>query len=83
MTSIQHQEDVAISEFILTEFHGLLRNPAVLRHPLTAAGAVDTIQVYRRHPRAIFKEHGGLSRSTLLEAADLRARVSPSGIDLH
>lgn len=51
MTSIQHQEDVAISEFILAEFHGLLRNPAVLRHPLTAAGAVDTIQVYRRHPR--------------------------------
>lgn len=31
LTSIQHEEDMAISEFILVEFYGLLRNPAVLR----------------------------------------------------
>ncbi len=51
MSSIQRDEDVAISEFILAEFYGLLRNPAVLKHPLTAKEAVDVIQTYRNHPR--------------------------------
>jgi len=49
--SIQRDEDVAISEFILAEFYGLLRNPAVLKHPLTAQEAVEVIQTYRNHPR--------------------------------
>jgi toxin-antitoxin system PIN domain toxin len=51
LTSIQQQEDVAISEFILAELYGLLRNPAVLKHPLDADEAVEVIQTYRRHPR--------------------------------
>jgi len=51
LTSIQHNEDVAISEFILAEFYGLLRNSAVLKHPLDADEAVEVIQTYRRHPR--------------------------------
>ncbi len=51
LTSIQDQEDVAISEFILAELYGLLRNPAVLKHPLDADEAVEVIQTYRRHPR--------------------------------
>ncbi len=51
VTSIQHEEDVAISEFILAEFYGLLRNPAVLKQPLDAEEAVEVIQTYRSHPR--------------------------------
>lgn len=51
LTSIQRDEDVAISEFILAEFYGLLRNPAVLKHPLSAEEAVEIIQAYRTHPR--------------------------------
>ncbi len=51
MISIQHNEDVAISEFILAEFYVLLRNPAVLAHPLDPADAVEVIESYRRHPR--------------------------------
>lgn len=51
LTSIQVEEDVAISEFILAELYGLLRNPAVLKHPLTAGEAVDVIAAYRTHPR--------------------------------
>ena len=49
--SIQGKEDVAISEFILAEFYGLLRNPAVLTRPLAAREAVDVIETYRSHPR--------------------------------
>ena len=51
LTSIQGDEDVAISELILAEFYVLLRNPAVLKHPLPADEAVEVIQTYRRHPR--------------------------------
>ncbi len=51
LTSIQREEDVAISEFILAELYGLLRNPAVLKHPLPADDAVEVIQTYRTHPR--------------------------------
>ncbi len=51
LTSIQGDENVAISELILAEFYGLLRNRAVLKHPLPAAEAVEVIQSYRTHPR--------------------------------
>jgi uncharacterized protein len=49
--SLSTREDVALSEFILTEFYLLLRNPTVLTKPLTAPGAVTVIQSYRQHPR--------------------------------
>ena len=42
---------MAISEFILAELYGLLRNPAVLKQPLDADEAVEVIETYRRHPR--------------------------------
>ncbi len=51
LASIQREEDVAMSEFILAELYGLLRNPAVLKHPLSSGEAVDVVQVYRTHPR--------------------------------
>lgn len=51
LRSIAALEDVAISELILTELYGLLRNPSVLEHPLAADEAVDVIETYRCHPR--------------------------------
>ena len=42
--------DVALSEFILTEFYLHLRNPAVLQNPLGAKEAVKVIESYRKHP---------------------------------
>lgn len=51
LASIRHDESVAISELILAEFYGLLRNPAVLKRPLAAGDAVEVIQAYRSHPR--------------------------------
>ena len=41
---------VALSEFVLAEFYLLLRNPAVLKKPLSAQHAVQVIQTYRQHP---------------------------------
>ena len=51
LVSLQGADEVAISEFILAELYGLLRNPAVLRQPLPADEAVEVIETYRRHPR--------------------------------
>ena len=49
LTAIQADEDVATSELILAEFYGLLRNRAVLAHPLSAEEAVELVQTFRRH----------------------------------
>ena len=51
LAPLHDDEEVAISEFILAEFYGLLRNPAVLKHPLPSEEAVEVVQIYRRHPR--------------------------------
>lgn len=51
ITSQSTSENVALSEFVLTEFYLLLRNPAVLKKPLAAPEAVQVIQSYRHHPR--------------------------------
>jgi predicted nucleic acid-binding protein len=45
------RDDVALSEFVLSEFYLHLRNPAVLEVPLSPAEAVAVIQRYRQHPR--------------------------------
>ncbi len=51
MESVAKEENISISEFILAEFYGLLRNPAVLKYPLSAQEAVEVVQIYRSHPR--------------------------------
>jgi uncharacterized protein len=42
---------VAVSEFTLAELYLLLRNPAVLKRPLSAKAATQVVQAYRDHPR--------------------------------
>ena len=49
--SLTSNGDVAISEFILLELYGLLRNPVVLSKPLTAAAAFGVCAAFRVHPR--------------------------------
>ena len=51
LSTLIHREDVAISEFVLVEFYRLLRNPAVVAHPLSAEEAVAVVSHYRRHPK--------------------------------
>ncbi len=49
LVEMSSRHDVALSEFVLTEFYLHLRNPAVLDRPLSAEAAVAVIQSYRRH----------------------------------
>ena len=51
LQSLQHRDDVALSEFILVELYGLLRNPAVLVKPLGAGIAARACEAFRAHPR--------------------------------
>ncbi len=50
LVSLTQRDDVALSEFVLTEVYLHLRNPAVLAKPLSPADAVAVIQEYRLHP---------------------------------
>ncbi len=49
--SLHSQKEVLISEMVLVEFYRLVRNPAVVSNPLSAAEAVKVVQIWRRHPR--------------------------------
>ena len=51
LISLADREDVALSEFVLSELYLLLTNPAVLEEPLPPSEAVEVIQSYRLHPR--------------------------------
>ncbi len=68
-------EDVALSEFVLTEFYLLLRNPAVLDKALTAGEAVAVIQSYRQHP--LWKVFGFPPTSRELHAALWQHAATP------
>jgi toxin-antitoxin system PIN domain toxin len=49
--SLGEREDVVISELMLVELYGLLRNPAVVPTPRSAAAAVEICRELRNHPR--------------------------------
>lgn len=50
LESLQDREDIAISEFVLLELYGLLRNPVILTKPLSGSAAVDVCEAFRQHP---------------------------------
>lgn len=50
LESLQTRDDIAVSEFVLVELYGLLRNPVTVRKPLGAASAVRACQAFRTHP---------------------------------
>lgn len=51
LESLGERDDVALSELMLAEVYGLLRNPAIQPRPLSAPAAAGIIEAYRRHPR--------------------------------
>jgi predicted nucleic acid-binding protein len=75
VTSLSQRDDVALSEFVLSEFYLHLRNPAVLNEPLLAAEAVAVIQSYRQHPK--WRVLGFPPRSRDIHAAMWKAAAAP------
>lgn len=51
LQAVDQRNDVVISEFVLVELYGLLRNPKVVRNPLTPSRAAQTCGTLRSHPR--------------------------------
>lgn len=51
LESIAANDEVVISEFVLAELYGLLRNDRAVHKPLDAGHAAATCQAFRRHPR--------------------------------
>ena len=73
----RESERVAISEFVLVELYRLLRNPAVMEHPLEAGETVEVLGAYRRHP--LWKLVGFSQRSQVLHDSLFEA-MSRKGI---
>lgn len=48
--SLADRKDVAVAEQVLVELYGLLRNPVVLREPLSAKNAVRIIDGIKSNP---------------------------------
>jgi toxin-antitoxin system PIN domain toxin len=65
---------VAICELVLVELYVLLRNPAVLKHPLGSADAVSLIQAFRQHPTWTLLDHPGDSSGVMDEVWRLAAQ---------
>ena len=51
LAALNERSDVVVSELVLLELYGLLRNPAVLVRPLSAPSAVALCQRFRCHPK--------------------------------
>lgn len=51
MAELNSRRDVVLSEFVLLELYGLLRNPATVPRPRSAAQAVALCAAFRAHPR--------------------------------
>ncbi len=49
--ALDGRDDVALSEFVLVELYGLLRQPAVMRRVLAAGPAAAVCAALRKHPR--------------------------------
>ena len=49
---VRHAEDAdfVIAEQVLVELYGLLRNPVILKRPLSASEAVAVVRAYRGNP---------------------------------
>lgn len=50
LTTQKRNQQFLLCEQVLMELYCLLRNPAVCKHPLSAADAVAVIQTYRSNP---------------------------------
>jgi uncharacterized protein len=49
--------DFVVSELVLVELYVLLRTPAVVERPLTAAAAAGVVRHFRRHPAWRIVDH--------------------------
>lgn len=61
LRELSKRSDVVLSELVLVEFYTGLRNPKILKNPLSSEEAADVVAAYRKHPRwriAGFPEKG-------------------------
>lgn len=81
--AMSQRDNVALSEFVLTELYLHLRNPAVLTHPLSPEDAVSVIQSYRKHPKWKILGFPPLSRDIHEELWKLAATPAFSRRRIH
>ena len=51
------EDRVVLTDYVLTELYNLLRNSTVMRKPLSAPAAVETVTSYLKHPNVTRAEN--------------------------
>jgi toxin-antitoxin system PIN domain toxin len=68
LESLHPSTEVVIAELVLVELYVLLRNPAVVSVPYTAAEAARECQIFRSHPHWSLAESADVMEKVWLEA---------------
>jgi uncharacterized protein len=66
--------EVAICELVLIELYVLLRNPAVIKQPLSAGDAASLVQTFRQHPAWSIIDYPGANSSVMDEVWRMAAQ---------
>ena len=66
--------EVAICELVLIELYVLLRNPAVIKQPLSAVDAASLVQTFRQHPTWSLIDYPGANSNVMEEVWRMAAQ---------
>ena len=75
LNGVRESERFALCELVLVELYGLLRNPAVTKHPLNGAEAARVIHQFRSHPYWLMLDYPGPQAEIMSRLWELAASV--------
>ena len=75
LNGMRDSEEFGLCELVLVELYGLLRNPAVSKHPQNGAEAARIIQQFRSHPRWLVLDYPGIQSDVMNRLWKLAAKT--------
>lgn len=68
VTACSQRDDLVLCELVLVELYILLRNPSVIKKPLSSVEAVEVCQTYRQNPKWRLAENAPVMASVWEQA---------------
>lgn len=75
LNGVRTSERFSLSELVLVELYGLLRNPTVSKHPLNGVEAARVIQQFRSHPYWLILDYPGPQAEIMSRLWEFAAKV--------
>jgi toxin-antitoxin system PIN domain toxin len=75
LNGVRTSERFSLSELVLVELYGLLRNPTVSKHPLNGTEAARVIQQFRSHPYWLILDYPGPQSEIMSRLWELAAKA--------